>query len=187
MLCEKCNSNEATIHYTEIINGVKNEHHLCSECAKEADLGLYSDLFDGEFSFANLIKSILANGNNAKNQQISPLSQIVCPKCHMTYEEFTKEGKFGCAECYNVFGPLIMDNLKKIQGSLSHTGKTPEKPEELPADIHEEVKEADNKAAADNIEELRLQLKHAVQVEEYDEAARLRDEIRRLERNESHA
>ena len=49
MLCEKCKVREANIKYTEIINGVKTEHNLCSHCAKEMDFGQYTALLDGEF------------------------------------------------------------------------------------------------------------------------------------------
>jgi protein arginine kinase activator len=182
MLCEKCNSNEATIHYTEVINGVKNEHHLCSECAKDVDLGYYSELFDGEFPFANLIKGILSgSGLGQKNEDVNPLSQVVCTKCGMTYEEFTKEGRFGCAECYNVFGPLIVDNIKKIQGSSSHTGKRPSSSVQGNA-VHETGK------PENRLEILQQQLQNALKIEEYEEAARIRDEIKLLrERNETNA
>lgn len=176
MMCEKCNSNEATIHYTEVINGVKNEHHLCSECAKEVDLGYYSEILDGEFPFANLIKGILsAGGTQARNEEVNPLSQVVCPKCHMTYEEFTKAGKFGCSECYNVFGPLIIDNIKKIQGSSNHIGKIPYRNKRNEGKAFNEQNDGD-----DRLSILQKQLRHAVKIEEYEEAARIRDEIKLL-------
>lgn len=183
MLCEKCNNNEATIHYTEIINGVRNEHHLCGECAKDVDLGYYSGLFDGEFPFANLIKGILsAGGSDARGlAAANPYAQVICSKCGMTYEEFTKEGKFGCGECYNVFGPLIVDNIKKIQGSANHMGKHPGN-----CDVTEGfVKQMTGEA---RIRELKEQLGYAIRTEEYEEAARIRDEIRMIqERKETNA
>ena len=78
MLCENCHQNEASIHYTEIINGVKKEHHICMDCARRLN-------FAG-MSASRPVRS-LTNG--------------------MTFDEFTMVGKFGCAECYGVFGPLI--------------------------------------------------------------------------------
>ena len=48
MLCEKCEKNQATFHYTEVVNGVKNEHHLCSECAANTDMSYYSTIFDND-------------------------------------------------------------------------------------------------------------------------------------------
>lgn len=176
MLCEKCNENEATVHYTEFINGVKSEHHLCAECAKESDLSFYSGLLDGEFPFASLIKGMLQSTGMARNEESSPLAQVVCPKCKMTYEEFTKEGRFGCVECYNVFGPLIVDKIKKIQGCLNHSGKKP----------YGRVVSKENGPLEpeNNIELLKEQLKVALKMEEYEEAARLRDEIRLQEGKE---
>ena len=59
MLCEKCKVREANIKYTEIINGVKTEHNLCSHCAKEMDFGQYTALLDGEFPLGKLLSGLL--------------------------------------------------------------------------------------------------------------------------------
>lgn len=179
MLCERCNENEATIHYTEVINGVKNEHHLCAECAKETELGSFG-LLDGEFPFASLIKGILGAKGIGIGEEVNPLSQVICPSCGMNFEEFGREGRFGCSECYNVFGPLIMDKIKKIQGSTSHNGKKY---------VHEAKKVVmKKKTSGDMIEQLQQQLQRAIELEEYEEAARLRDEIKQQkERKKSDA
>ena len=55
MLCERCGIREANIQYTEVINGVKKEHHFCAQCAKEMDFGPYSAIFDGEFPLGKLL------------------------------------------------------------------------------------------------------------------------------------
>lgn len=181
MLCDNCNKNEATIHYTEVINGVKSEHHLCSECMQELDNGR-----EGEFPFSRLIRGILSSHFAGNGQGLNPASQIKCSKCGMTYDEFTRIGKFGCAECYGVFGPLIMDNIKKIQGSSTHTGKKYRNQQEneqeteillsTPAGRQPVKKNSEE----DRILQLDGQLKAALKVEDYDEAARLRDEIKLL-------
>lgn len=173
MLCEKCNENEATVHYTEVINGVKSEHHVCAACAKDVDIYFYSGLFDEAFPFASLIKGMLQGGAEERDEEAGALSQVVCPKCNMTYEEFTKEGRFGCVECYNVFGPLIVDKIKKIQGCVNHSGKKPYKMVKKKDDSQTEKQ--------NQIELLKEQLKAALKMEEYEEAARLRDEIKRQE------
>ena len=59
MLCERCGIREANIQYTEVINGVKKEHHFCAQCAKEMDFGPYSAIFDGEFPLGKLLSGLL--------------------------------------------------------------------------------------------------------------------------------
>lgn len=180
MLCDNCNKNEATVHYTEVINGVKNERHLCSECMQELDYGM-----EGEFPFSKLIRGILSSHLVGYGQEADPMLQIKCNKCGMTYNEFAKIGKFGCSECYSVFGPLIVDNIKKIQGSSTHTGK---KYRNLPQNdnaagalaILEEKKRKTGDADESRISRLDAKLKEAIRVEDYEEAARLRDEIRSI-------
>lgn len=184
MLCDNCNKNEATIHYTEVVNGVKNERHLCSECMQELDYGI-----EGEFPLSKLIRGILSAhlGNNGQETD-EPLMQIKCNKCEMTYNEFTKLGKFGCAECYSVFGPLIMENIKKIQGHSTHTGKQYKRYidkenkeiEKQYSDISTAKVEKLRKKISDKeeIDAMEKQLKEAIKIEDYEEAARLRDAIK---------
>ena len=121
MLCENCHQNEASIHYTEIINGVKKEHHICMDCARRLNFAGMSDSSDAEFPFVRLLTGLLA-GNSAQVED-GPMMHIRCPGCGMTFDEFTMVGKFGCAECYGVFGPLIEDNMKRLHGDSVHRGK----------------------------------------------------------------
>ena len=81
MLCEKCNKNEATIHYTEVINGVRKERNLCSECMQELDYNM-----DGEFPFSKLLKGILTAHLGNVSFDNNPAMQIKCNKCGMDYE-----------------------------------------------------------------------------------------------------
>lgn len=179
MLCENCNLNEATIHYTEIANGVKTEHHICNECAKELDLSYYSDVLNSEFPFAKLLTGLLASKMMVEQESDNPMVHVVCPKCGMNYDEFTKVGKFGCAECYNVFGPLIEEHMKKLHGNSLHRGKTYRNPNgKAIKDVNE----------ANTIEILTAKLKEAIKFENFEEAAKLRDEIKSMkERNETNA
>lgn len=122
MLCERCKIREANIQYTEVINGVKTEHNLCAQCAKELDFGPYSAIFDGDFPLGKLLSGLLGIGEDHKEEK---MHQIVCPTCKTSYEEFVKNSRFGCPDCYGVFDLLISDNIKQLQGSDSHTGKRP--------------------------------------------------------------
>ena len=71
MLCEKCKVREANIKYTEIINGVKTEHNLCSHCAKEMDFGQYTALLDGEFPLGKLLSGLLGLEEDEEPMNVS--------------------------------------------------------------------------------------------------------------------
>ena len=181
MLCEICQKNQATFHYTEVVNGVKNEHHLSGECAAHTDISYYSSVFDNE-QFEKLLSGIFGSSELfAGGEKEDPAKNVLCPNCKMTYGEFIANSTFGCPDCYDVFGPLIATNIKKIQGSDTHVGKKPMLystksvvtegviPETLPEnDIHKEIDYYSKK------------LKEAVNEEDYEEAARLRDLIAEL-------
>lgn len=186
MLCEKCKIREANIQYTEVINGVKTEHHFCAQCAKEMDFGHYSAIFDGEFPLVKLLSGLL--GGEEPVQKEGRFQQIVCPTCGTTYEEFVENSCFGCADCYSVFDVLIHDNIKQLQGSDCHKGKRPL----MQARTDEEnltgkaVTEAvvqdtmEKDGDQDEIRALERRLKEALKTEDYEAAAVCRDKIRAL-------
>ena len=122
MLCERCKIREANIQYTEVINGVKTEHHFCTQCAKEMDFGPYAAIFDSEFPLGKLLSGLLGVG---EEQEEKKAHQVICPACKTSYEEFIKNSRFGCPECYGVFDLLIAENIKQLQGSDTHKGKQP--------------------------------------------------------------
>jgi len=101
--------------------------------------------------------------------QAPPIEKAVaCPKCTMTYEDFKTSGKLGCAACYQSFARPVEALLKNVHGSTRHEGKYPQR---SGAKIKQEI----------YVEELRANLKNAIAEENFEEAARLRDEIRILE------
>ena len=188
MICESCNQNEATIHYTEIVNGVTTEHHLCSECAKDMDLSYYSGVLNNEFSFAKLLTGLLAASVMRAQENDSLMSHVICPKCGMNYEEFTNVGKFGCAECYNVFGPLIEEHLKKLHGNTANVSKK-YMPNEKEVDIQTNpIINQQKRDAMQEIETLSAKLTEAVELEDFEDAAKYRDMIKSIkERDEENA
>lgn len=188
MLCENCKSREANIRYTEVINGVKTEHNLCSQCAREMDMGHYSAIFDRDFPLAKLLSSLL--GLEESNQKEDKLQQISCPVCRTSYQDFVENSRFGCPDCYNVFDLLIGDKIKKLQGNDSHKGKTPKfrKMEPVSAVTRNPDGQADMEGEVSSREEtlalLKARLQEAIEKEEYEEAAGYRDQIRALKREE---
>lgn len=123
MLCERCKIREANIKYTEIINGVKTEHNLCSQCARELDLGQYTALLDGEFPLGKLLSGLL--GIEDDEEETDERARVVCPTCGTSFEDFVENSRFGCPDCYGVFDLFISDKMKQLQGSESHKGKHP--------------------------------------------------------------
>lgn len=199
MLCEKCKIREATIKYTEIINGVKTEHNLCSHCAKEMDFGQYSALLDGEFPLGKLLSGLL--GLEDDEEETDVRGQVICPTCGTSFDDFVENSRFGCADCYGVFDLFINDKMKQLQGSESHKGKHPkyrstfekEHPDAVDEGekgrgdtlgLSEEAGDQDGLTAAvrKQIRELEGKLKEAVRQEEYELAAGCRDRIRELKK-----
>ncbi len=200
MLCERCKIREANVQYTEIVNGVKTEHNYCSHCAKELDFGPYSAIFDSEFPLGKLLSGLLGVGGNHEEEKTC---QVVCPACGTSYEEFVKDSRFGCADCYGVFDLLISDKIKQLQGNDTHKGKKPlyfRNGEGMPgldhlseaagsgAESGETGTDTENGAGAESgvkhvkeqIHLLDVKLKEALKREEYELAAQCRDKIRTL-------
>ena len=176
MLCEKCKVREANIKYTEIINGVKTEHNLCSHCAKEMDFGQYTALLDGEFPLGKLLSGLL--GLEEDEEETDERFRVVCPTCGTSFDDFVQNSRFGCPDCYGVFDLFISDKIKQLQGSESHRGKMPKimaGKEKSAAGNRKEVPQ-DVLLAAD----LEKQLKEALKTEDYEMAAVCRDKIRAL-------
>lgn len=176
MLCEKCKIREANIKYTEIINGVKKEHNLCSPCAREMDFGPYSALFEGEFPLGALLSGLLGLSDSAAKQQKT--QEVLCPTCGTSYEEFIKNSRFGCADCYHMFDLLMRERIKKLQDHSSHTGKQPK----LRAAQRQEAKVSSRGelqfTKEEQIRQLERCLKAALAEEDYELAAACRDQIR---------
>ena len=183
MLCERCKIREANIQYTEVINGVKTEHNFCAQCAKEMDFGPYSAIFDGEFPLAQLLSGLL--GGEMPVQKKDRLSQITCPTCGTSYEEFVNNSCFGCGDCYTIFDLLIQDNIKQLQGSDCHKGKRPVYQESNggAAGATAVVQEETEQTRCTLEQQLRAwdrKLKEALKMEDYENAAVYRDNIRAL-------
>lgn len=192
MLCERCKIREANIQYTEVMGGVKAEHNLCAQCARELDFGPYSAIFDGDMPLGRLLSGLL--GLEENTQKKDKMKEVVCPTCSLSYEQFVKNSSFGCQDCYGVFDLLISDNIRQLQGSDAHSGKRPKY--NTPA--AEGQTQADGKAAAagkadtaaetaETIEILEARLKDALRREEYENAAIYRDKIRALKGGGEHA
>jgi protein arginine kinase activator len=179
MLCDRCQKRDAKILYTEIINGTKKEQHLCEECAADyTSFQMENPLLNSELTLGDLLSTLLEsyyNTDQTKEQgEIKP--DIVCDKCGTSYEEFLQKGRFGCANCYRSFNGQLGKTLKSIQGAEVHNGKRPKgyttKMDHILKDFTE-------------TEKLSLKLQEAIEKEEFEEAARLRDIIKQMKKEET--
>ncbi|MFH0840168.1 MAG: UvrB/UvrC motif-containing protein [Candidatus Omnitrophota bacterium] len=164
MLCDICGKNEATVHLTEIINEQMTKLHLCEECAKKKSAEM-----EEHFGLADLLAG-LANLDTPVETMKD--KKVKCSSCGMTYTDFKKIGRLGCGQCYETFKTYLAPLLKRIHGSEIHLGKAPGKKGKL------------TKSKKVDVEQLKRRLKRAIELEEFEEAAQLRDEIKKYEREE---
>ncbi len=157
MLCKECGKNVASIHLTRIINNQKIEENLCENCAKK-----YMVL-NNPFTVQNIMSGFLSDYHKPEAQD-----SLSCPECHMTYDEFRKHGKFGCSHCYNAFRSRLSPLIRNIHGHDSHIGKIPDK-------YDDELK------TGEELLILKNQLREAIELEEYEKAAEIRDKIKDME------
>ena len=163
--CERCDS-PATFHLTEIKGGDKSERHLCEECAQALKVPKPKN------ELQNLLKSF-DPGHSMGRRAPRENRGEACPECGVTYAEFRKSGRFGCPHDYDVFAKDVKTLLERIHGSSLYTGKTPD------------GGRVEDGQVVDAVSEVRAALAAAVEKEDYEEAARLRDEIRRLSRGDA--
>jgi protein arginine kinase activator len=161
MLCENCGKNEAAIHLTQIQNNEMTTRHLCEVCAE--GMGLSS----GSSASAPLADFIAQMGKGMLTETVSQPG--TCPACGLSLADFKKTGRLGCARCWSVFDTSLRGLLRKLHGGTQHSGKV-----YLPPHPSESDRTA-------RIVSLRRSLSRAVESEDFERAAGLRDQIRRLE------
>ena len=171
MLCKNCNKNEATFHYTEIINGIKKEIALCDECRSK--LGISSLDFNIPLGMPDFFSDFFED--NSFIPELETVRKLECDVCKMSYDEFIDAGRVGCSNCYNAFENKLDSILKNIHGSNVHKGRILNSPKNK---IIDETKDSSKNC---KIEELKNKLKELVKEEKYEEAAKVRDEIKKID------
>ena len=166
MQCQSCKEHTATIHLTEINNGQRFETHLCELCAQKQGLAIKNQIPLNE-----LLSTLLAV--QAESEDDSELDAVsadtACPACGITLKQFTKKSVLGCPHDYEVFEKQLRPIIRRAHnGNTTHCGKVPSKA---------------SASTKNNIELIKLQrqLDAAVQEENYEAAAKLRDKIKRLQ------
>ncbi|MEW5692120.1 MAG: UvrB/UvrC motif-containing protein [Candidatus Hydrogenedentota bacterium] len=162
IICEICGENEATVHFTEIRGKKARKIHMCEECAAKKGIKIVK----GQPPGINL-ENILSDLFSSIEEKPEYLPQLQCPNCGLTYQGFMSISKFSCSECYKAFESEIKPLLKRIHGNITHIGRVPKgvsKKESVPHKLRQ----------------LNIELKKAIEEERYEDAAKIRDEIRKM-------
>jgi len=172
MQCEQCKQREATAHIRRIVNGVGEDLHLCAVCAQSAGLGALAapgfSLNLGEL-FSGILGSSAAAQATAQGTAQAPGKR--CDFCGSSMREIINSGHTGCAKCYETFYDQLEPTLQRVHGNmLRHKGKTPAADPETQSRLRKEK----------TLAGLREQIAAAVREENYEAAAELRDQIRKL-------
>lgn len=158
--CRRC-TKPATLHITEIKDGDGHTLHLCEACAQEYLSQVNAgDSVDDDTAFAK--------GDFPEAGGADVADDMVCPECGITFKKFRSQGRLGCPHDYVAFRERLIPLLESIHGATQHIGKAPV---QRPGSSRQNIELA----------RLRSELKSAVEVEDYEEAARLRDTIRQME------
>lgn len=191
MLCSNCGKNEANVRYTRIINGEKTEYSVCEECAKK--LGIDDIDFNMPINFSNFISDFFDEDTLLPSFSSQKVSK--CPKCGLTYDEFVQSGRLGCGECYSAFGSKIDAVLRNLHGTSKHKGRAPKnilsssKNKENshlnlahnPPDSTQTSKPStEEEKKKEKINKLNKDLQQAIKEERYEDAAKIRDQIKKL-------
>ncbi len=155
MKCQKCNKAEATAFIKQNINGVVSEMHLCSDCA--AALG-----YQGFHNFVNPFE-IFSSVFSPERKSVSAAKR--CSECGISFAEIVKSGRAGCAHCYTDFYEELSPTIRKIHGNSKHLSNYT-------------AAKTDQVNAEPTIEELKKELERAVELQNYEQAAVLRDKIK---------
>ncbi len=165
MKCTHCNEREANTHIKRIINGKKEEMHLCEECARE--LGVMEEFSFEPFSMDSLFGNLLGAGAKAFNS-LSGIDR--CTYCGTTFNDIVNSGRVGCAHCYDKFEQKLSPSIEKLHGRTKHIGKSISYTEESEEKAEE----------PSELEKLKEDLKLAIQEQRFEDAALLRDKINEL-------
>lgn len=167
MLCQRCHKNTANTHLKTNINGKLSEINLCSECASKM---AYADIFP-HFGLDDILGGFIGSAGNEENT-------LRCPDCGSSFEDISKHGQVGCAKCYDTFYDKLLPMIQRIHGTSVHKGKKPGKTTAIQL-VEKSEELAVSKVSL--IEAKRAELKEAIADQRFEDAAKLRDEIKEME------
>jgi|SRR5690625_1190475 len=173
MECQECHQNPATIHFTQVINGEKNEIHVCEKCAIEKG---YIHHKEEPYSLHHLLSGLFQFDTDLMQQnQPDKKPALACDNCGMTYRQFAKIGKFGCSQCYATFNKRLNPLLRRVHGgNTMHEGKIPKR---QGTSIYQRKQ----------LRDMRENLRKLIEEEAFEQAAEVRDQIKALEKTIGHS
>lgn len=163
MKCQNCQESEASIHFKEVAEGLLREIHLCESCAVEKGYHLVI-----EQNKLSIVNQFIWMAENLYPESASKVGAVQCDRCGLRFSQFARTGRLGCADCYQAFSSHLPQVLRRVHGNIRHKGRTPSAT--APTDPNRQT-----------LERLRQDLTRAIEREEFEAAARLRDQIRELE------
>jgi protein arginine kinase activator len=180
MECHVCKQREATVYLTQIVDDDVRSLDLCEACAKQKGV---SDPMG--FSLANIFKAGVGEEPAKEPAPRPPAAEVKCPQCGLGHADFKKTGRLGCSDCYEAFGEVLDAMLKGMHKGIRHTGKVPGLGMPASKDavgVSAGTEAAKAVAPADgpdaDIERLSSELVAAVEREDFEKAAELRDILR---------
>ena len=159
MLCGMCKEREAKVHYTKIVADKIQKVDLCEECAKSKGMNDPT-----AFSMAD---ELFGLGAALEIEQAGDGTGLKCPACGFTQADFKKAGRLGCPECYQTFAEPMGSLLKTMHKGTRHVGKVPESLRQ-------------NRDVSDRLKNLQKRITKAIEEEDFEKAAILRDEIKQI-------
>lgn len=184
MLCDNCGKREANVRYSENINGRKKELNLCEKCSKKLGIGKMD--FNMPIDFSSFFEGFMDDFGAPEFMPIlNEIKTLKCDSCGYTFDQIANTGRLGCKDCYTVFEDRLDPIIKRIQGANRHVGrigKIIDAKIDNKVEPKEQNKRQEEKIQVSKIEKLQEELKIAIKEERYEEAAKIRDEIKKLEK-----
>lgn len=182
MLCDNCGKREANVRYSENINGRKKELNLCEACSKK--LGINSIDFSMPIDFSSFFGEFMEDFATPEFMPLwNEVKALRCNHCGYTFEDIANTGRLGCGDCYDVFEERLDPIIRKIQGANKHVGRTGKMIDKKIDQKENQKKQATTKETKkeeeNQLEKLQQDLKQAIKEERYEDAAKIRDEIKK--------
>jgi len=172
MRCQDCEKRESQVHLTQIVNNEKTTLALCKECA--AARGFHSPLENMPFPLAEILSGLTSGSGELFTPDET--DKLSCPSCGLSFSQFASQGRFGCGDCYHAFRGKLEPIMRKIHGASLHRGMSPN---------NLLLVEDNNTLPIQEEERLEQELKKAIEGEEFERAAELRDKLKQLRQAES--
>lgn len=172
MMCQNCGQRAATTHIKTIVNGQLSESHLCSQCAKQQGYGHMLSEWNG---FGSLLGGLLPETQTQEKR---------CPGCGASFRQIKGSGRIGCAECYNTFRSQLIPVIERVHGAARHRGKVPGGSALRVQEENRQLMNVKEQKPVSEIDEKKKLLQKAIETQDFERAAVLRDQIKELESHE---